>query len=582
MPPLPPGAHSFPARRVLWVGWSAVTWQAISSFLNEGGMPCLESLCQSGAMAYLRADPYADPALFWTNAATGVPPSVHNVTLSVQREPSRRRRAPAIWDRIHHAGLRAHVAGWPASHAAEPLRGIHITDRYALPQGMPGVAWPLDSGSIHPPSLQTEFAALRVSATEFTAADLLPLLPELPAIDESVDRRPMQLADLLARNASIHAAATHALETFPWDFAAVHYPALSLAHGLPRHTIGELCRFLDSLLARLCELAGPDTLVMLLSDPLVSPASQADLPAPGLLSSGIFVAAGPGVPADEWLPPVSALDLVPMTLAAFSLSAGVDGVPNHLHAAEPLEIATGVAAQEAELGREGYADPLAGAPDPAAGAHEYALGLHAVVQGHIEEARACLLACTRLLPDPAFPHVLLAYADFLAGDRASAEALISAFPPGHVLSPHAEWIRANLLLAEGRHRDAAALFARHSTQPLLRTLEGDHYRARRLWLPAEQAYRAALRQHPAAPGASLGLLEILIRFARYREALTFASELIAIHHQEPRFHLYLGIARFRTADHAGALRALRTAQRLMPQSQAIRRWLARVEAHAAY
>ncbi len=582
MLPLAPGVVTPRWRRVLWIGLSDATWQILSPLIDQNVMPRLASLCESGVMAYLRAYPYADPALFWTTIATGTAPTVHNIATSCHREPSRLRQAPAIWNRLHHVGLRLHVAGWPASHPAEPLRGVHLSDRFPVPQGMPGYAWPLDSGAIHPPSRQTEFAALRMSATEFAASDLLPLLPELRDIDEATDRRPMQLADLLARNASIHAAATRALESEPWDFAAIHYPALSLAHGLPGHTIREVCRFLDSLLARLCELAGPDALLMLMSSPPASPAGVPEMPAPGLLSSGIFLLAGPGIRADEWLPPVSPLELVPMTLTAFQLPAGAEGVSNHLHPAEPPGIADAIAAQEAQLECEGYAGPDASKTGSIAGAHEYALGVHELLQGRTAEARTWLQSCTHLRPQPAFPHVVLAYIHFLAGDHAAARALAALFPPGHELFPFAEWIRANLLLAEGSREEAGRLFAAHSGQPLLRTLEGDHYRFRRLWLQAETAYRAVLWDHPSAPGASLGLLEILIRFARYREASSFASTLIAVHHQEPRFHLYLGIARYRTGQHAAALRALRTAHRLLPESPAIRRWLARAEAaHAA-
>ena len=163
----------------------------------------------------------------------------------------------------------------------------------------------------------------------------------------------------------------------------------------------------------------------------------------------------------------------------------------------------------------------------------------------------------------------------------AARSLAAIFPPSHALFPYAEWIRANMLLADGRHEEASRLFATCSNHPMLRTLEGDHYRARRLWLQAEKAYREVLHDHPTAQGASLGLLEILIRFARYRKATSFAAALIAVHHQEPRFHLYLGIARYRTGAHAAALRALRTAHRLLPESPVIRRWLARVEGHAA-
>lgn len=578
MLPLVPGVPAPKWRRVLWVSWSGVTWQILSPLMDQGVMPCLAALCERGVMAYLRAYPHADPALFWTSIATGVPPTVHRIVSSRQREPSLARRAPAIWDRLHAAGHSLHVAGWPASHPAEPVRGVQLSDRFPQPQGMPGYVWPLDAGTIQPPSRQAEFAGLRMSATEFTAADLLPFLPELAGIDEAVDRRPMRLADLLARNASIHAAATTALESQPWEFAAIHYPALSLAHGLPAGAIGEVCRFLDSLLARLLERAGPDALVMIMSDP-PPPPNTPGLPAPGLLSSGIFAMAGPAIRADEWLPPLSPLDLVPLTLAAFQLPAA-DDVPNHLHPSEPADIAGGIATQAGQLEREGYAERLGAEPEFGAGAHAYALGLYEFLQGRPEAARAWLETCCHLLPEPGLPQILLAYAHCLTGDDAAAAALVALFPSSHALAPYAEWIRANLLLACGREEEAALLFAAHPTQPLLRTLEGDHYRARRLWLKAEQAYRAALQSVPSAPGAALGLLEILIRFARYREAEEFGATLIAIHHQEPRFHLYLGIAYYRNGQRAAALRALRTAYRLRPESPVIGRWLARAEAFA--
>ena len=242
MLPLAPGVPAPRWGRVLWVGWSHATWQILSPLIDQGVMPCLASLCERGAMAYLRAYPHADPALFWTTVATGAPPTVHHIATSWQREPSLVRRAPAIWNRVHSAGLRLHVFGWPASHPAEPIRGVQLSDGFAVPLGMPGYAWPLDAGAVHPASRHAELAALRMSATEFSAADLLPLLPELASVEEATDSRPMRLADLLARNATIHAAATTVLESQPWDFAAVHYPALSLAQGLPEHTIREVCQ----------------------------------------------------------------------------------------------------------------------------------------------------------------------------------------------------------------------------------------------------------------------------------------------------------------------------------------------------
>ena len=176
----------------------------------------------------------------------------------------------------------------------------------------------------------------------------------------------------------------------------------------PTNTIGEVCRFLDSLPARLCELAGPDALVIVMSDPPLTPGSDPDIPAPGLLSSGIFVMVGPGIRADEWLLPVSSLDVVPMTLAVFQLPADEVGGSNHLHIAEPPSVAAGVAVQEVQLEREGYVDPRAEVRDPTSGAHEYALGLYEFLGGRTGAVRTWLMACTSLLREPAFPHVLLA------------------------------------------------------------------------------------------------------------------------------------------------------------------------------
>ena len=353
-------------RRVLLVGWDAADWRVIQPLIDGGHMPNLARLVERGVMGNLATlQPMLSPML-WTSIATGKRPTKHGVHGFSEIDPgsgavrpvsARSRITKAIWNILHQQGKTCHAVGWWPSHPAEPLRGGMVSDLFQKAVAPADRPWPLPAGCVHPPALAADLAPLRVHPQEIEGDMLRAFVPRAAEIDQAKDKRLEMLAKLVAECASVQAAATHILANRPdWDFCAVYQDAIDhFSHGFMRYhpprldwvsvddfamysqVVGGAYVFHDTMLGVLLELAGDDVTVLLVSDhgfhsdhlrPRELPNEPAG-PAAEHRPYGIFVAAGPGIRADELVFGGSLLDVAPTVLTLFDLPVGrdMDGRP---------------------------------------------------------------------------------------------------------------------------------------------------------------------------------------------------------------------------------------------------------------
>ena len=135
---LRPGLLQPPAGRVIVVGLDAADWQLLDGYCADGTMPNFARLVREGRAGILRAfEPRLSP-LIWTTMMTGVSPLQHrildftrfNPTTGV-REPitSDERLEKAVWEMANDYGRDVAVLGMWATHPAEPVRGLMISER---------------------------------------------------------------------------------------------------------------------------------------------------------------------------------------------------------------------------------------------------------------------------------------------------------------------------------------------------------------------------------------------------------------------------------------------------------------------
>ena len=131
----------------------------------------LERVINGGVMAGLASvRPMLSPML-WNSIATGKRPFKHGVCgftevdyelNSVIPVSTSSRKCKALWNILNEAGLRTHVIGWFATHPAETIDGVCVTDRFAASPPSPGELWPIPAGCVHPEDLSETLAELRV------------------------------------------------------------------------------------------------------------------------------------------------------------------------------------------------------------------------------------------------------------------------------------------------------------------------------------------------------------------------------------------------------------------------------------
>ena len=348
-----------PSRRVLLVGWDGADWKIASPLLDAGQLPQLANLVANGASGPLTSlPPYLSPML-WNSIATGKYADQHGILGFTTTDPvtgklaaitSTQRRCKALWNILGEHGLTAHVLGWFASHPAENVTGVCVTEAFPRPVAK-GAPWPLAPGSVHPPALADEFAELRLRPEEVDREILRLFVPRAHEIDLGRDRRLEQLAIRLAELYSVHNAAIAALGRGPCDFLAVYYHFIDwVCHDfmdfhpprrphiperefeLYKDVVNSAYRLQDLLLRDLLNQAGPDTTVVLCSDhgfhsdarrPTRVPMVSAGI-AVWHRAQGVFAAAGPGIARDAEVAGATVLDIAPTILHLLGLPAAAD------------------------------------------------------------------------------------------------------------------------------------------------------------------------------------------------------------------------------------------------------------------
>ena len=283
-----------PAEKVVLIGWDAADWKVIRPLVERGRMPNVRKFLEGGVTGNLASlQPMLSPML-WTSAATGKRPHKHGIHGFTEPRPegdgiraasSTSRTTKALWNVLTQNGLATHCVNWYASHPAEPVNGVCVSNRFTVVPPGPGRTWPLAPGTVHPPDLGAALAGLRVRPEALDASMLLPFIPDAARIDQARDKRLLALAVVLAEAATTHAAITWCLEHRPWRFAAVLYNAIDQfshlfmefappkqAHvsdedfEIYRGVIDAAYQFHDMMLGRLLQLAGGDATVIIVSD----------------------------------------------------------------------------------------------------------------------------------------------------------------------------------------------------------------------------------------------------------------------------------------------------------------------------
>ena len=347
--------------KLLLIGWDAADWKIAQPLLDKGLMPALKSIIQNGVYGNMSTmNPPYSPML-WTSVATGKTPDKHGVLGFIELVPNQKalrpvtansRKTRAIWNILHHNGLKSNLVGWWPSFPAEPINGAIVTDRFQKVSHDPTKQRPIDKGTIHPEELTKELEDLRMFPWEITKEHFLPFMPLAARIDQKGKNNGLSpFSRILTQNVSIHNAATYLLRNTEWDFMAIYFDMIDhFCHSFMKYhppklpqisqenyeiykdVVVSAYRFQDMMLARVLQLIDEDTTVIIMSDHGYQSGSNRILKMPKVAAApalehrqfGMFVAKGPNIKKNEKIFGLSLIDVAPTVLHHFDLPVGND------------------------------------------------------------------------------------------------------------------------------------------------------------------------------------------------------------------------------------------------------------------
>lgn len=630
--------------KLLVIGWDAADWQFINPLLDAGRMPYLQQLVERGVMGNLASQrPMLSPIL-WTSIVTGKRGCDHGVLSFLEPTPdgtdirpatSTSRTTRALWNMLSQRGLKTHAVAWYASHPAEPINGVCVSDQFLHCDESKLPDWPMPEGAVHPLDLRDAIAQLRISPSELGASDLLPFIPQLAEIDLKTDPRPAQLAKALARAASVQAVATAILDAEPWDalfvyfdmidvaghtFMPMHPPAMPNVQprdaALYAHVMSGVYQFHDMLLGRLMQMAGEDATIVLCSDhgfycdhrrPLFAGESEAEQAAHWHNPLGMLAMAGPGIKSDERIYGASILDITPTLLAHLRLPVGRDMVGRVLeqvfetppavervgswddlpgNAGEhPADLRVDpVAAAESirQLVELGYLAPVGEDKqkliDLVKRERQFNLAMMLLEAHQPDRAADVLEALLRDEPDHPRYTMMLASAYLAVARVPDALRLLDAQHQAGKLDPIGQTIFAQQLANAGDQARAAQIIeplaSLPDAPPRLRQAIALVLRSLGRSEDALPHLQAALAGDETLVESWYTLAAIAHESGRHAEAIDLARRATALVYAFPAGHHLISLCLLATGDLVGARRACETAVQIDPGNRPARRTLA--------
>ncbi len=635
------------AKRVLLVGWDAADWQVISPLLDAGKMPALNHLVETGAMGNIATlQPCLSPIL-WTSIATGKLADKHGVlgfvepdgAGGVRHSSSTSRKTKAVWNILSQSGMRSNVVGWYASHPAEPINGVCISNVFDQNPGPPDQPWPLPADSVHPAKWREPVEAFRVHPAELSPGDVKPFIPRVGEIDHRIDGRPFELAKSLAHCSSVHSIATAIMENEPWDFMAVYYDMIDTAghvfmpyfpprmdhiperdFELYRGVVERIYVFHDQMLARLLELAGEETTIIVVSDhgfysdhrrPRWIPRGNMPeaMAANWHRPLGVVCISGPAIKQDERIHGATLLDVAPTVLSLLGLPTGadMDGRPLVQALKDPLPIET-IESWDKMPGESGM-HPAEMRIDPVSA---QATIDHLVALGYIEAEAADPQSAARVAMEEAdfnlslvylnsaraskaIPHLKrlhdahpenerygLTLARAFTDDRRPADArkVLETLEARGVKCVDLDVAISGALLEQGE--DAAALDRISKADQAwpgslaIQCAIAKIHLSRREWAAAEARYRRALEIDADSMHAQHFLAETQLQQGKFEEAVSTVLQILGVVHFFPKAHYQLGVALEGLGMIDRALLSFNTAVQMQPQFPDAHRRLASI------
>lgn len=621
------------AEKVLLIGWDAADWKVIRPLVEQGAMPNLKTLIDGGVCGDLASlQPMLSPML-WTSIATGKRPHKHGIHGFTEPRPegdgiraasSTSRTTKAVWNILTQNGRRTHCVNWYASHPAEPINGVCVSNRFAIVSPAPGKPWALAQQAVHPPEVREALAELRVRPEELDGSMIRPFIPLAARIDQERDKRLLACAVILAEAATTHAAITWCLEHRPWDFAAVLYNAIDqfchlfMEYHPPKQShvsdedfeiyqgvVAAAYRFHDMMLGRLMQLAGDDVTIIIVSDHGYRTGPQRLRETPRTLEGvslnhrpqGVCLMRGPGAKRGEALEGASLLDITPTVLTLFGLPVGADMdgrvwvevlservEPDRVMSWDPIG---GDAGQHPRELREAPAESLE------AVRHLIELGyveppdedVRRVVERTVDENRfnlarslldarqptgavALLDPLVKKRPRHVGYHQALFEAYYALGRTADCRRIAEAMWEQGYRGPLVNLAMGAVEMAERRAESALKHLEEaervSADRPGLHVLIGRAYLRLRQWDAAERAFNKALQHDGDSESARHGLAIAALGQGHYDCAAEHALRAVGLRGDYAEAHYHLGVALSRLGRPQDAAIALRRCIAIQP------------------
>lgn len=251
--------------KVIIVGWDGATFDIIQPLIEQGRLPNVAAIMQSGVWAPLKSTiPPLTPAA-WTSIFTGVNPGKHGILDAFICLPRERtmsfvnasmRRAPAVWSLLNERGKTTGVLSVPVTYPPEHLNGFMITGMFT-PQTA-RERW-------YPPELMDEInrnaGPYRDECRQ--SSDPKKYLQALLSAVDDQERAALYLMDARPTDfLFVTFVTTDRVQHFFWKYLDPSHAEHSLHGG----AVAAVYERLDQTLGRLLERAGPDAHVMIVSD----------------------------------------------------------------------------------------------------------------------------------------------------------------------------------------------------------------------------------------------------------------------------------------------------------------------------